>query len=449
MRIRTWSLTLIIGLCVAMFPSSLFAAVTVSPISNTVQLGGQVTIKGTSDQTEVIIKIYRPDLSLLYFNIVQVVKGSYIDTITLGTNEVIGTYEIKVGKGDQIETTPLKVTTASSVGGSITPSDDTVTSTDGKLTLPVGKRGLVSLGDAVSITIPANATNKELKLTIEKLLDTQTLLNHKEFLASPVFEILKNFTDNFTNPITLTFAFDPTILKSNQKASVFYYDEVKKVWVEVGGKVNGNHITVEVNHFTKYAVMAVDTSTEVPVPGTTDKSFSDIAGHWAEANIKQAVSDGIVSGYPNGTFKPNASVTRAEFAVMLMNALKPQDEGTALTFTDAAKIGAWAQKAVAQAVQAGIITGYKDSTFRPDADITRAEMAAMVSKALGKSLEANAATGFADDKDIPAWAKGSIAYVKQAGIVQGKGGNRFAAQDLTTRAEAVTVLLNMLVQKSK
>jgi hypothetical protein len=92
---------------------------------------------------------------------------------------------------------------------------------------------------------------------------------------------------------------------------------------------------------------------------------------------------------------------------------------------------------------------YQDGTFRPDAVITRAEMAAMIANALGQSTAANTATGFADDKDIPAWAKASVAYVKQAGIVQGKGDNQFAPQDHATRAEAVTVLLNMLAQKSK
>jgi hypothetical protein len=132
---------------------------------------------------------------------------------------------------------------------------------------------------------------------------------------------------------------------------------------------------------------------------------------------------------------------------MLMNTLKPQGEVTALTFTDTAKIGAWAQKAVAQAVQASIIHGYEDGSFRPDKEITPAEMVVKLTGALGLSNKANAATGFADDEDIPAWAKAGIAYVKQAGIVQGKGDNKFAPQDHATRAEAVTVLLKMLAQK--
>jgi len=231
-------------------------------------------------------------------------------------------------------------------GGGFIPSDDKVTSTDGKLTLPKGKTGEVSLGDAIKIAIPANATDKELKLTIDKVLDTKNLVTNKDILTSPIFEILKNFSENFSHPVTLTFAFDPASLKGKQKASVFYYDEAKKEWVEVGGKVNGDHITIEVNHFTKYAVFAVGEDGAIKMPSTDTKpvlNFSDISGHWAEANIKQAVSSGIVSGYQDGTFKPNQTVTRAEFAVMLMNMLKPQGEAAALTFTDTAKIGAWAQ----------------------------------------------------------------------------------------------------------
>ncbi|MDG0811295.1 S-layer homology domain-containing protein [Cohnella rhizosphaerae] len=205
---------------------------------------------------------------------------------------------------------------------------------------------------------------------------------------------------------------------------MFYYDELTRVWVEVpGGDVNGNKISVKVNHFTKYAVFAVGGHDDAAGGAQTD-AFTDIAGHWAEAGIKQAAAAGIVSGYPNGAFKPNGSVTRAEFAVMLMNALKPQD-GEAeqqLTFSDNAKIGEWARKALAQAVYAGIMKGADDNTLRPDALVTRAEMATMIARALGRSAEATAATGFADDSRIPDWAKGAVTAMKELGIVNGKGG---------------------------
>ena len=348
--------------------------------------------------------------------------------------------------------------TANSTGNSSgndnpsTPSGDTVTSTDGTLTLPKGKTGEVSLSDAIKIDIPANATDKELKLTIERVLSTQNLLTNNEVLASPVFEILKNFSENFSKPVTLTFTFDLNIIKDNQKPVVFYYDEVKKEWVNIGGIVNGNKITVEVNRFTKYAVFAVsqaDTpTTENPADQATDVAFSDIAGHWAEASIKQAVNNGIVKGFTDGTFKPNQIVSRAEFAVMLINALKPQGAGADLTFTDTAKIGAWAKEAVAQAVKAGMISGYEDGSFRPDAKITRAEMAKMIANALKLSVESDATTDFADDMDIPTWAKGAVAAMKSLGIVAGTGNNRFNPDAPTTRAEAVTVLLKMLAHQS-
>ncbi|ULO05930.1 S-layer homology domain-containing protein [Paenibacillus sp. 19GGS1-52] len=340
-------------------------------------------------------------------------------------------------------------------GTSTTPSNSIVTSTNGTLTLPVNQAGEVSFENVVKISIPTGAVAKELILSIHKVLDTQILLANKEILLSPVYEITKNFAEDFSKPVTLNIAFDPTLVKSNQKEVVFYYDEVKKAWVEVaGGKIEGNRIIVEVNHLGKYAVLSVDEATGLPVrvPVTdtsTEINFSDVAGHWAEASIKQAVSIGMVKGYQDGTFQPNHTVTRAEFAVMLMNVLKPQGAGTQLTFTDTATIGAWAQTAIAQAVQAGMITGYEDGGLRPNAEITRAEMAVILAKALGKSSEVKLTTSFADDKDIPAWAKSSVDFVKQEGIVRGKGDNEFAPQDSATRAEAVTVLLKLLAQLNK
>ena len=325
-------------------------------------------------------------------------------------------------------------------GGPAAPDDSKLTSEDGELSLPAGRTGEVSLGgDEISIEIPADVADKDLKLTIEKWLDTQSLLSDKEVLLSEVFEILKNFKENFKKPVKLTFAFDPAKLSGGERPSIFYYDEVKKEWVEVGGIVYGNFITAEVDHFTKFAVFAVD-----PIDEPKIIELSDIHGHWAEDAINQAVSDGIASGYPDGTFQPNHTVTRAELAVMLMNALKLTGEGSALTFTDNAKIPPWAQNAVQQAVYAGIINGYDDDTFRPDAQITRSEMAAMIAKALKLEVEEHAATGFADDESIPSWVRGSVAELRELGLMKGKGGNRFDPKGKVTRAEAVTVLLGML-----
>ena len=325
-----------------------------------------------------------------------------------------------------------------------TSSDGPIVSRDGRLWLPPGRSGQVSLDDEVSIYVPPGAANKELTITIAKLQEVQHLLTDDGFvLKSSIFEIQKNIPENFLIPVTMTFAFDPASLKSDQRADIYYYDEAKKEWLEIGGTVSNRHISVQTDHFTKFAVFAVTPPTEAKA------TYSDISGHWAEDAIQQAVSGGIVSGYPDGSFKPNRTVTRSEFAVMLMNAWKPTEEGTALEFEDAAQIPSWAWQAVAQAVQAGIINGYDDGSFRPDAEITRSEIAVMIAKALKLTSDPKATSGFADDRSIPSWAKSAAAAMKDLGIMGGSGTNLFNGSSKTTRAEAVTVLLRMLAQTSK
>ncbi|WP_200868594.1 Ig-like domain-containing protein [Paenibacillus sp. FSL H8-0457] len=344
---------------------------------------------------------------------------------------------------------------ASTDGGSRTPTapiDNTVTSSDGKITLPTGRPGLVSLGKEIIISIPAGATPQELKLSIEKIRNTEALLKNNEVLASPVFDVLTNFSGNFSKPVKLTLAYDAASLKSDQTAAVFYFDEMKRAWVKVeGGMIQENHISVEVNHFTKYAALVVNKATGMPVidkptDPAAEIAFTDISGHWAEASVKEAIREGIVTGYPDETFKPGNTVTRAEFSVMLMNALKSTDAEAELIFTDTAWIGEWAKKAVSQAVQAGIIHGYQDGSFRPNAKMTRAEMAAMIANALELSTKDIPTTSFSDDKAIPAWAKSSVEALKELGIVKGIGAGEFNPRAQTTRAEAVIVLMNMLGQ---
>ncbi|MFC4305284.1 S-layer homology domain-containing protein [Cohnella boryungensis] len=423
---------------------------------------GTVSSNGNGNETITAIP-YGTTLAALKAAITPAADATYevynADGITVASSLATGS-KVIVTAQDGVTKVTYTVTvnqaTTQPIGGGSgggAPVPGKVTSTDGKLTLPTGSIGEVSLDDGITITVPTGAVDQELKLTITKLLDTRNFINNKEILAGSVYEVLKNISGNFKKPVTLTLAFDAKKVKSGQGVAVFYFDEAKKAWVEVkGGKTSGNHITVEVNHFTKFAVLVVDQTTGLPVseattPAEPETSFSDIAGHWAEASIKQAVKEGIVNGYVDGTFKPGSTVTRAEFTVMLMKVLKPQAEAVSPTFTDMATIGGWAQKAVAQAVQSGIIKGYPDDSFRPNAEMTRSEVAVLIAKALSLAVESNTATGFADDKEIPTWAKGAVAEVKKLGIVQGRGDNHFAPHDPVTRAEAVTVLLKMLAAK--
>ncbi|WP_232015929.1 S-layer homology domain-containing protein [Paenibacillus baekrokdamisoli] len=190
------------------------------------------------------------------------------------------------------------------------------------------------------------------------------------------------------------------------------------------------------------------------LPGTKtpgSELFTDIGGHWAGEEIAEAYKLHITNGYPDFTFRPDASITRAEFVVMLMNGLKPELQALELPFKDKGKIGAWAQHSISGAMQLGIVSGYPDGNFRPGANITHSEMAAMVFKASGIPLAAVSKTGYTDDTDIPGWARGAVSTIEKKGIiiVGGKTAGAFAPQALSTRAEAVAWIVRMLEIKAR
>ena len=167
-----------------------------------------------------------------------------------------------------------------------------------------------------------------------------------------------------------------------------------------------------------------------------------------------------MNGYPDGTFQPDRSINRAEFLVLLMRALNLAESGEAapggatandaapaselLSFTDANRIGLWAREAIAKAVGLGIVSGYSDGTFQPDRPITRAEMAVMIARALGFALEEKTVTDFADNADIPDWAKGAVEVLRKENLIFGRDDARFAPDSPATRAESIVILLRML-----
>lgn len=191
--------------------------------------------------------------------------------------------------------------------------------------------------------------------------------------------------------------------------------------------------------------------TTTPKPSSTPEipvlSFTDTEGHWAEERIKQAVLLGIVNGYSDGSFKPSKEVTRVEYVVMLMRLLgmNVNENSNAFEYTDESSIGAWAKPSIAAAVEKKIVAGYTDGSFRPGKEITRTELVVMAVRALQIDLAPYEAvsTSFADDADIPKWAKAAVAAAMDKGIIQGKDGNRFDPNGTATRAEAVTIMMNV------
>ncbi|WP_196426476.1 chitobiase/beta-hexosaminidase C-terminal domain-containing protein [Paenibacillus campinasensis] len=273
------------------------------------------------------------------------------------------------------------------------------------------------------------------------LADLQVWAGGKQLNLSPSFA---SGTTEYTAR-TEAERIEIVVKEAHSAAKVIWKDKVitDSIQVDLEEGDNTIELTVQAENGTK-KTYTLTIYREMPKPNEPVIAFTDIAGHWAEDYIMRAVEKGFVSGYPDGTFKPNHPVTRAEFTVMLAGALKLEGDGSALTFTDHDRIGGWAKQAVAQAVQAGIVDGYNDGSFRPNAQITRVEMAVMIARALQLQLNANASTGFADDETIPQWAKGAVEAIRKLGIVDGRGGNRFVPNETATRAEATVMLLRLL-----
>ncbi|MEK4251533.1 S-layer homology domain-containing protein [Paenibacillus sp. FSL W7-1287] len=176
-------------------------------------------------------------------------------------------------------------------------------------------------------------------------------------------------------------------------------------------------------------------------------SFTDLSSHWAKNAITSAVATGIATGYPDGSFKPDQYITRAEFTKLLVEGLDLAASAKALDFTDAASIPQWAQSSVQAAVSAEVITGYQDGSFRSDGHLTRAEMAVMITKALDLELDAAEALTFNDADSIPSYAKERVATAVKHGLIQGLSQERFGANENATRAQAISIILRAVEQQ--
>ena len=114
-------------------------------------------------------------------------------------------------------------------------------------------------------------------------------------------------------------------------------------------------------------------------------NFSDVKnGSWFYSAVARAVAAGYVKGYSDGSFKPGNTITRAEAAVMIANAARlSANEAGAYRFTDVGSIPAWARGSVGAVVAAGYMTGYPDGSFYANASISRAEAVSSLNRMLG------------------------------------------------------------------
>lgn len=187
------------------------------------------------------------------------------------------------------------------------------------------------------------------------------------------------------------------------------------------------------------------------------KSFKDVEKHWAKQAINDMGSRLIVSGTEDGNFNPGGSITRAEFAAVVVNALGLLHTGSKNnSFTDV-PAQAWYHDAVSIAAAYGLMAGSGNGEFRPGDRITREQALTVIAKAMeitGLKQEANpeeyqkVLARFNDSSKVASWAVRGVASCVDTGIVSGKDAGMLAPKADITRAEACVIIRNLL-QKSK
>jgi anti-sigma factor RsiW len=167
-------------------------------------------------------------------------------------------------------------------------------------------------------------------------------------------------------------------------------------------------------------------------------NFKDIENHWAVRQISDWLNKDLVGGYTDGTFKPDNSITRAEF-IALVNRAFGFTETVPVAFSDVRESD-WYALEVAKASAIGYIAGYPDGSFKPNNSISRQETAAILAKILKPQATQNNLAKFTDNTNIPSWSRSSINAIVEQGYMGGYPDNSFGALNSITRAEAIAVL---------
>jgi hypothetical protein len=287
----------------------------------------------------------------------------------------------------------------------------------------------------ISIRKVSNEENNDITEIIQKK-GSQPLIDRAiEFTLDLDGQEITDFHNIYVDrTITVHSTVDPN------KVTAVWIDSNKKVQFIPSTITNSDgvaNVIIHSTHNSKYSIIQ------------SQSSFTDMQGHWAKQDVELMANKYIVDGVSDSNFAPEQLITRAEFAAILVRSLglveaKPKDNLMDVKVTD------WYSGAINTANKMGLISGFEDGTFHPNTTITREQMVTMIARSLnlvGKEVQVNLSllSQFEDQSEIAEWAKNAVAITVAAKITQGKSGLSFEAKGNTTRAEAVTLLKRMLV----
>lgn len=203
-------------------------------------------------------------------------------------------------------------------------------------------------------------------------------------------------------------------------------------------RVRNLKVTLAMMAITAILVLAFTEAAAMAMP-------KDIASSWAKDAIESLINSGVITGYPDGTFRPNSNITRAEFAKIVATAFgyRPTRD---IELKDVNK-NHWARPYIQALVENGIMQGYEDGTFRPKNPVTRAEVVAMLARTLNIDLSAFDPDEWAPsfrDVDDRHWAYKFVEIAQSLGIVPLHYGLVFEPSKEATRADVAAMVKTLV-----
>ncbi|RSK28302.1 DUF11 domain-containing protein [Bacillus sp. HMF5848] len=294
----------------------------------------------------------------------------------------------------------------------------------------------------LSVTIPSGTLRSPASVQVKRIIDSSKSGNDLIKVGATSYDIsIKDSDGNnihqFPNELLLEFKYEMNDLpvgSTEDDLHVFFWDEELQQWIPtpINQDKTNNTITAKVNHLTLFSLLAA--------PNSEETKYSDVERYKKEINFLTA--GGIINGYPNGTFKPEANITRLQAIQVILRTLGVDIENSDAPdpkFTDMNQ-DTYGYKEAAMAKELGIISGKPDGTFDPTGELTRAQAAKIF-------VNAFKLTGTSDQifKDVEGhWANDYINILTSNNITTGYSDGTFKPEENISREHFVLFLYRYL-----
>ncbi|HBX24169.1 MAG TPA: hypothetical protein DEF34_11150 [Desulfotomaculum sp.] len=294
----------------------------------------------------------------------------------------------------------------------------------------------------ISLSLPGGSLDSQTTIEIYELTGTDDTIPASHRQVSSVYDFGPDGL-TFNNPVILRIKI-AGFAGAWENLILAWYDAANDCWVPVPSVIDpaNGEISGLVTHFTKFTVLARE---KQPI------SFANVGNgsyDWARQEIQYLAFKGIISDTGAGNFEPQRPVTRGEFVIMLAKAMGIEavpGGGGQPSFTDLQPDNE-DYDIMQAAYAAGLVRGYEDGTLRADGQITREQIAALVTRALDLKPVATE-PAFADREQVSAWAKESVIAVEESGLLRGFPDGSFKPAMLTDRAQSAVLIYRILSLK--